>query len=293
MNGTNSSDKIIFTVTAEYDNSDIKSFLRKECKISSRLLKKLKLIYNGILLNGKHAYVTHTINTGDTITLTLPSSSTNVVCSEMQIDVLYEDDEIIIFDKPAGVTVHPVHDYVDNTLANFAMYHARKNNKSYIFRAINRLDKDTSGCVVCAKNAYIANLIKNSVNKTYFAVCEGVIEKSGTINKQIRLKSDSKMVREAVFEGGKESITHYKPISGNSMHTLLEINLETGRTHQIRVHMSDMGFPLAGDDLYGGSLEFISRQALHCGRVTLINPVTKKLIDISSKIPDDMMNVLK
>ncbi len=280
--------KLIFNVDKDYDGSDVKTFLRKKHGVSSRLIKKLKTQQNGILLNGDRVFVTHYLRKGDIVTLNLPEKQTSVVPSKMDVDVLYEDEYIIVFDKPANMTVHPVHEYVDNTLANFAMYHAQQKGESYIFRAVNRLDRDTSGCVLCAKNAYTANLLKNNVHKTYYAVCQGDVAQSGTVNKQIALKPDSKIVRHTVESGGKPSVTHYTPVKRVGKHTLLEITLETGRTHQIRVHMSAVGHPLAGDDLYGGSMEHINRQALHCGKLIIDLPAYKTPITVESPIPEDM-----
>ena len=280
--------KLIFTADNDYDGSDIKTFLRKKHGVSSRLIKKLKMLENGIMLNGERAFVTRRVSEGDIITLNLPLKETSVVSSEMSVDVLYEDKYIIVFDKPSNMTVHPVHEYVDNTLANFAMYHAANMGESYIFRAVNRLDRDTSGCVLCAKNAYVANLLKNNVKKVYYAVCEGDITESGTINRQIALKPDSKIVRCTVDSGGKPSVTHYSPIKRDGKHTLLEITLETGRTHQIRVHMSYIGHPLAGEDLYGGDTECIKRQALHCGKLIIDLPVYKTPVTVESPMPEDM-----
>ena len=288
MSGNN---KLIFNVDKDYDGSDIKTFLRKNHGVSSRLIKKLKTQENGILLNGERVFVTHILRKGDVVTLNLPPKQTGVVASKMTVDVLYEDEYIIVFDKPSNMTVHPVHEYVDNTLANFAMYHAKQKGESYIFRAVNRLDRDTSGCVLCAKNAYIANLLKNNVHKTYYAVCEGDIAQCGTIDKQIALKPDSKIARCTVESGGKPSVTHYTPVQRDGKHTLLEITLETGRTHQIRVHMSDMGHPLAGDDLYGGGTQYIKRQALHCGKLVINLPVYDAPIVVESPLPEDVRKI--
>ncbi len=284
-------DKLIFTVDKDYDGSDVKTFLRRGKGVSSRLLKKLKAQPDGILLNGEHVFVTRSVCEGDKITLVLPKKESVIPADNLHVNVLYEDEYIIVFDKPSNMTVHPVHEYVDNTLANFAAYYAQCKGESYIFRAVNRLDRDTSGCVLCAKNAYTANLLKGNVSKKYYAVCEGTIERPGTVNKQIALKPDSKIVRQTVETGGKPSVTHYVPIKCDNRHTMLEIALETGRTHQIRVHMADMGHPLAGDDLYGGSMNLISRQALHCGSVEINLPCYKKPLTVTSPIPDDMRKI--
>lgn len=292
MNRTNSYNSILFKVPEKYDGSIIKHFLRRECEVSARLLTRLKLEPKGILLNGEHARVTKEIHEGDEVTLNIPEKETSVEVNNLDINILYEDESIIVFDKPAGVTVHPVRDYVSNTLANFAMYHARQKGENYIFRATNRLDKDTSGCVLCAKNAYVSDILKNNCEKTYYAVCEGEILEKGTINAQIKLKDDSIMEREVVELGGKTAITHYEPIINGNNHTLVKLNLETGRTHQIRVHMSHIGHPLAGDDMYGGSLNYIKRQALHCGEIIIKLPYKNEIVKVESKLPGDMKGLV-
>ena len=207
-----------------------------------------------------------------------------------KLDILYEDDYILIVNKPYSMPVHPVKQHQSDTLANIVAYYAQNSGKEFTFRAINRLDKDTSGIVFIAKDRYTANAVKFALNKTYFAVCSGIINENGTVNAPIALKKDSKMVRE-VTPDGAESITHYKVLAKGEDCTLVSLVLETGRTHQIRCHMAYLGHPLEGDDLYGGRLDKIQRQALHCGKLDFVHPITKQPITVTAPIPDDMKNI--
>lgn len=283
--------RIKFTVNEDYDNKLVKEFLRRKCEVSSTLLTQLKLIENGITRNGEHIRAVDMLHLGDEVVITLPDDINNITPVNLPIDILYEDEHIIIFNKSPFMAVHPVHGHIDDTLANAAAYYAGNRGEVWTFRAINRLDRDTSGALLAAKNAYAAAKLPKSVKKKYIAVCEGILENSGTVDKPIRFKEGHSIQRE-VGEGGVSAVTHYKPIEWGNNHTLVEFELETGRTHQIRVHMAYLGYPLAGDDMYGGSLEFINRQALHCGEVSFIHPITNEFMRIESRLPKEFAEVL-
>ncbi len=278
---------IEFTVPDRFDNITVKTFLRKNCGISSRMLTQLKREKDGILRNDKNIKAIERLRKGDRVVIHLPDEDNNIVPVKGDLNILYEDEYIIILDKPFGVPVHPTKIHQLDTLANFLSYRQNELGENYKFRAVNRLDKDTSGIVIIAKDKYTAyNLFKN-VDKTYYAVCEGIIDESGTIDKPIKLL-EGHSIQRVCGEGGLNSITHYKPLLIKNNHTLLEIKLETGHTHQIRVHFSSIGHPLAGDDMYGGSLKYIERQALHCGEISFIHPITFNEIRISSELPYDI-----
>ncbi len=284
--------KIKFTVNEEYDGKLVKEFLRRGCGVSSTLLTRLKLVENGIARNGVHIRSVDRLNVGDEIVIALPDDENDITPINLPIKIIYEDDHVIVFDKAPFMAVHPVHGHIDDTLANAAAYYAKTKNEIWTFRAINRLDRDTSGALLAAKNAYSAALLPKSVRKKYIAVCEGIISSSGVIDAPIRLKEGHSIQRE-VGEGGVRAVTRYDPIKIGKYHTLVEFELETGRTHQIRVHMSDIGHPLAGDDMYGGSLDNISRQALHCGEISFIHPITGECLTIASPLPKDMEELIK
>lgn len=283
--------KITFTVDENYGGRTVKDFLRQKCGVSSSMLTQLKKYDDGILQNGCHVRSVDILRTNDIVTITLPQDETDVIPVELPVSVLYEDEHLIVFDKAPFMAVHPVHGHIDDTLANACAFYAMKKGEAYSFRAINRLDRDTSGTLLCAKNGYAAAKLSRNVSKKYIAVCEGVIDKSGTIDAPIRLMEGHSIQRE-VGAGGVRAVTHYKPVKVGNGHTLVEFELETGRTHQIRVHMSHIGHPLAGDDMYGGSLKYINRQALHCGEVRFIHPISEDEIVIQSKLPQEFEDLI-
>jgi 23S rRNA pseudouridine1911/1915/1917 synthase len=287
-----SSKKIEFIVPENLDNVSVNTFLRKECCVSARIIAQLKREKDGILRDNKNIKTIDKLNAGDKVILNLPDEENNITAVKGDLNILYEDDYIIAFDKPFGVPVHPTKVHQTDTLANFHSYRQKQLGENYKFRALNRLDKDTSGIVIAAKDKYTASYLFNRIDKTYFAVCEGVIKNPGTIDKPIKIK-EGHTIQRTCSDDGQKSVTHFIPICSNKNHTLLKIKLETGRTHQIRTHFSFLGHSLAGDDMYGGSLNYIKRQALHCGEVSFTHLFTNEKIVIKSDIPADMMNIIK
>lgn len=282
-----------FTVPAQYDNTQAKWFLRNYCNISVRLITALKLVPLGISRNGELLRVIDTVYESDIIQIKLPEDNNEIEPVDIPLDICYEDDHIIVLNKPPYMPVHPTHGHIDDTLANGVAFYLNNKNESFSFRAINRIDRDTTGLVLVAKHSYAAsNLVKN-VQKKYVAVCEGEILNSGTVDAKISLLPGHTIQRTAGTSDGVTAITHYKPILTKNRHTLVEFNLETGRTHQIRVHMSHINHPLAGDDMYGGSLEYIKRQALHCKTIIFLHPVTHKEITVTTDLPDDMQKIIR
>lgn len=283
-------DKLIFTVPLEYDNVNALSFLRSYCGLSSRMITRLKREKDGILMDGKILRTIDNVYADKIVKISLPTEKIGIEPIKGKLDILYEDDYILIVNKPYSMPVHPVKQHQSDTLANLVAYYAQSKGKEFTFRAINRLDKDTSGIVFIAKDRYTANAVKFALNKTYVAVCSGKITENGTVNMPIALKKDSKMVREVTADGSP-AITHYKVLAVGDGVSLISLVLETGRTHQIRCHMSYLGHPLEGDDLYGGSLERIQRQALHCGKLEFVHPITNENISVVAPIPEDMKNI--
>lgn len=282
---------ITFIVPSELNNIDAYTFLRKHCEISARTLSKLKRTNLGITRNGELLKTIDILHSGDIVELAMPDDINEIKPVEGELDILFEDKYILVVNKPPLMPVHPTKIHQEDTLANIISYYMNKNGEHYTFRAINRLDRDTSGCVLLCKDRYTANSLKNSVNKEYVAVCEGEISCSGTVSKGIKVM-EGRSIQRVVAEDGAHSVTHYYPLLFKNNHTLTRFVLETGRTHQIRCHMSSLGHSLAGDDMYGGSLLYIKRQALHCYRVSFIHPITKEKIDIKSELPADMCAVL-
>ncbi len=282
---------ISFTVPQNCDKIDTKTFLRKHCEISARTLSKLKRTKLGITRNNELLKTTDILSVGDVVVLSMPDDVNEITPIKGNLNILFEDDYIMVVDKPPLMPVHPTKIHQEDTLANIVSFYMRQKGEYYTFRAINRLDRDTSGCLLLAKDRYCANSLPNTVTKEYVAVCEGEITENGTVDKPIKVM-EGRSIQRIVADDGVKSVTHYFPLIYKNGHTLTKFILETGRTHQIRCHMSSIGHSLAGDDMYFGSLEYITRQALHCKKVSFTHPITNEHIEVVSNIPVDMCSVL-
>ncbi len=280
-----------FKVDETLDGISVQNFLRRHCNVSARLLTKLKRTENGITRNGEPIRSIDTLRGGDMVILSMPDDRNEIIPVDLPVEVVYEDDTVIVFNKPPYMPVHPVHEHRLDTLANAAVYYSRAKGENYAFRAVNRLDRDTSGLVLCAKSSYAVTFLAKNTDKIYTALCEGIIIGSGTIDQPIRLKEGHTIQREAA-DNGVRAVTHYQAVVSCRQHTLVEFVLETGRTHQIRTHMSWFGHPLAGDDMYGGSLDYFDRQCLHCSKLTFVHPKTHEKTIVTSP-PDDWLSELK
>ena len=284
--------ELTFVVPKQYDGAKLKSFLRGPCEVSVGILTRLKWVYDGITINGEHAYVTKTIFDGDVVRLKLPETESNVEPYPLPLSIVYEDPDVMVINKPSFMPVYPTPGHDRDSLANAVAYEMERRGEEFAFHPIYRLDKNTSGLLVLAKHCYSASLLAFGVEKRYYAICEGVLQGADTIDAPIRLKEGHGIQRE-VGEGGQKAVTHWKALETKNHHTLLEISLETGRTHQIRVHFSAIGHPLAGDDMYGGSRESLSRQALHCGYAAFQHPVTKEVMEFRLPLPKDLEEFFK
>ena len=280
-----------FTVTPEYDGKKVQNFLRGNVHISSRLLGKLKHFDDGLLLNGRHIRTIDIIRTGDLLTVNIPEDSAPAEPSNLKVIIPYEDEDVIVAEKPPFMTVHPTRNHQGDTLANAVAAHLESEGKKAAFRPINRLDRDTSGLVVAGLNTYSASRLTGNIRKVYMAVVCGKLEGSGTIDAPIRRQNERYIFRE-VGEGGERAVTHWEAVKTDGELTLLKIRLETGRTHQIRVHFAYIGHPLVGDTMYGKADEKINRQALHCAAVSFEHPVSGKKIEIMSELPEDMKKLI-
>lgn len=278
-----------FIVDKDFGKLNVGRYLRTYCSVSARTLAKLKRIQGAILLNDEPARAIDAVKLGDKISIKIPSGiSEGVVPVDIPVEVVYDDEYIIVLNKPPFMPVHPTKIHQDDTLANALCFYAQSRGEQYTFHAVNRLDRNTSGLVIVAKDRHTASIMsQQSIVKHYTAFVMGKISEKGTVNAPIALSENSKIVR-SVTPTGKIAITHYEPITSKEDFTVLKLILETGRTHQIRCHMSYIGHPLLGDDLYGGSLESINRHALHCGYVSFNHPITDEFIELSIDLPDDM-----
>lgn len=276
-----------FTVTPELDGITVEEFLRRHHFVSRRLITALKRTDGGITRNGEFVRTIDKVKCGDIISLQTESDSPLEPNGLLYAELVYDDDYVAVFNKPANMPMHPSHLHQGDTLGNYFSYLFPDKT----FRAVNRLDRDTSGLCVCAKSRYTANLLQGNVKKTYYAAVTGTIQNSGTIDAPIAREKESIITR-CVREDGQRAVTHYKPILRGSGSTLLEIDLETGRTHQIRVHMAHIGLPLIGDTLYGED-RTIQRQALHCGKISFTHPQNGKLITLEVPLPNDIQSLFK
>lgn len=294
------SKQLVFNVADEFDGITVNDFLRAKCSVSYRLIKKLKRVPMGITSNGEHIRTIDLLHGGDVVILNLPDDENPTEPNSIPIDIIYEDDSVAVINKPYGMPVHPSRDHVDDTLANaFSAHLIERGESNSAFRVINRLDRDTTGLVLTAKNAHAAAMLHGHTDKVYYAICQGILKGSGTIDAPIRVMEGHGIQRE-VGEGGIRAVTHWRAVQNmqitapnGSIHklTLLEIHLETGRTHQIRVHFTSLGMPLAGDDMYGGSWDLIQRQALHCGQLSFNHPITGQPMHFSAPLSSDMASL--
>lgn len=278
---------ITFKISEENDGCQIRDFLRS-FGVSASLITRLKQTENGITVNGEFKRAIDTIKAGDELTISIASKGHMPSPTKMDVEIVYEDEDIIVLNKPPLLPVHESRNHIGDTLSNFVAYYI---NEDTAFRAVFRLDRDTSGLVLVAKNELAASKLAGKIDKDYYAVVNGIIENSGTVDAPISRCGDS-IIRRTVSENGERAITHYEPISYRNNATLLKLKLETGRTHQIRVHMEHIGHTLLGDSLYDGNCTRISRQALHCKDIYFIHPITNEKMHISSDFPDDMKGVI-
>ena len=276
-----------FLVEEALDGITVQHFLRRHCQVSARLLAKLKRTENGMTVNGQPVRSIDILHGGDVIELIFPQDNADIQPVCLPLDIIYEDDALLAVNKPPFQPVHPVHEHRTDTLANAVMYYRQNRGETYTFRAVNRLDKDTSGLVLIAKSSYAHTFLAQHTEKRYIALCEGELQGSGTIDTPIR-RQEGSIIRRETGEEGRPSVTHYTVLQTAFGHTLLSVWLETGRTHQIRTHFASIGHPLAGDDLYGGHRTIFRRQCLHCAALTFVHPLTRETIRLQCA-PEDWL----
>ncbi len=290
-------------VNEKENNKTVELILRRQFGFSAKLMTKLKLS-GALRINGKICRSVDRVVSGDIITADLSenTASEGIVPCRMELEILYEDDFITVVNKPGGLAVHPSIGNYDSTLANGIMYYWSQKGEYHNYHIVNRLDKDTSGICVIAKNRFahgvLSGQIKNKIFKRkYTAIVHGsVVPDNGSIEIPIR-REESSIIKRVAAHDGKYAKTNYKTVGlvGNGKYTMLEIELETGRTHQIRVHFSHIGHPLVGDWLYGNGDEekdIIKRHALHAGEISFIHPVTKMEMVFKSELPEEILGII-
>ena len=280
-----------YTVPPAYEGETVQNFLRRDCGLSWRMVVKLKQVEQGITADGTALRTIDRLHAGQEVVLRLPDDTVRVEPMDLPLTVAYEDEHLLIVDKPPYLAVHPSAGKTDPTLANIVVAHYEREGQHHAFRPVNRLDRNTSGLLLAAKNAHAAYSLAGKTEKQYLAIVLGRLEGSDVIDAPIRIKEGCCITRE-VGEGGKESVTHWQALAGDGQVTMVRLWLETGRTHQIRVHMSSIGHPLAGDTMYGTDDTVMPRHALHCAVMSFVHPVTGEPVRADSLLPADMQEVL-
>ncbi len=303
---------LTLTITPELAGLEVNTLLRRHLGLSGTVLRRVKWLEDGITLDGVRVNVRVRAAEGQTLAVRLTSpeqsppllsqpdplrrasAGSPVVPAEGPLDIAYEDPDIIVLNKAPGVLVHPGHGHFDDTLGNFLMYYYKMSGEESGFHPVHRLDKGTSGLLVAAKHPHAQEKLKNQLHtgdfrRVYLAVCDGIPpEPAGMIDAPIGPAEGSLTARE-VRPDGKPARTHYKVVRTWGSRALVELELETGRTHQIRVHMAHIGCPLTGDFLYGAEDKaLIGRPALHSARLELTHPVTGERLAFSVPLPADM-----
>lgn len=305
-----------YTISDDAVGMTIRDFLYKK-GYSRQNLIALKKIKESILLNGKWEYVNSKLQPGDHLRIHLVEADYNeqIVPVNLPFNIIYEDEDIMVINKPANMPTHPSLNNYDNTLANAAAYYFKELNIPYTFRCINRLDKDTTGLTILAKHmvsaGILSNMVKNrEITREYRAIVSGIIpNESGTIDAPIGRVNDSLITRQIDYVSGERAVTHYHKLEATDTISYVSLTLETGRTHQIRVHMASIGCPLLGDYLYHpaymknerileqkvealGKFPDIPRQALHAYRLVFLHPITGKQLAFTAPLPNDMQRIL-
>ena len=276
----------------KYQN--INQILKQEFHISARLLHKL-IVSKQVLLNGSIVDTRSLVTNGDIVIIDLDfeEESENIVSTPMKLDIVFEDDGLLILNKPAGIAVHPSILHYENSLSNGIKFYFESIGLKRKIRPVNRLDLNTSGLIIFAKNEYIQECLIQQMNnhifqKEYIAIVSGYFDQPcGTINLPIARKENS-IIERCISSDGQEAITDYSVIKTFPEYSVVKCTLKTGRTHQIRVHMAAIGHPLLGDTLYGVSSPFINRHALHSYRICFIHPISHEKLEFICKLPKDM-----
>ena len=287
-----------YTIPEEFHNRSLLEFLKHK-KYSSQIITHLKRTEEGILLNGVWARVRDKLQTNDILTIQLieETSSENIVPSKLPLAIVYEDEDLLIINKESNRPIHPSQGNYDNTLANAVAYYFQEKNEYFTYRCVNRLDRDTTGLLIIAKHMYSASLLsdmvhKREIHREYLAIASGKVPSEGTIIAPIARVDGSTIERQVDEEQGEYACTHFQTLEYKNGYSLVKLELETGRTHQIRVHMKHIGHPLPGDFLYNPDYSIIKRQALHSYRLRFIHPITGNECCFTAELPEDMKQFL-
>lgn len=308
--------KRIFTyqITPADAGQNIEQFLKKQ-GFSRQNIIDLKKMPESILVNSVWEHVNYPLKISDTLKICIDEkeSSHRILPVKLPLDIIYEDEDLLVVNKPAGMPIHPSFNNYENTLGNAVAWYYQSRNIPFVFRCINRLDKDTTGLTIIAKHMVSASLLSQmtadrKIHREYLAIVhDNNLPDTGTICAPIGRKENSAIERRVDFAHGARAVTHYQVLKRKNGYALVSLLLETGRTHQIRVHMQYMNCPLAGDTLYnpseiayaaslsenGTDMRILKRQALHSARLEFEHPITKEMMCFTEELPEDMKCFLK
>ena len=278
----------------------VEQFLRRK-RYSGQNLSEIKRMPKSILVNGVHYYMRQELSTGDHLQVRIceTQNSEKIPPTKLPLDIVYEDEDLLVLNKPAGMPIHPSLNNYTNSIANALAYYFQSQGKPFIFRCCNRLDRDTSGLTIVSKHLVSGSILSDmtkyrEVHREYLAIARGSVTPSeGTIQAPLGRKEGTIIERTADWEHGEEAATHYKLVKEANGHSLVSLRLETGRTHQIRIHMKHLGYPLIGDYLYNPDMEYMTRQALHSHHMEFTHPITGEHMSFTAPLPEDMARVMQ
>lgn len=287
---------VLYQINGLEKPQKISGFL-KEKGYSRQNLVDLRKDEQAICLNGTYVHMNHMLAEGDVLTVWIreTENSGQIRPVKLPFAIVYEDEDLLVINKPAGMPVHPSRGNPENSLGNALAWYFKEQGVPFVFRCINRLDRDTTGALILAKNPLSAAILsvqmkKRQILRTYLALVDGLLPDSGTINAPIARMEGSVITREVNFGTGESAITHYERLAAGKEYSLAELHLETGRTHQIRVHMKYIGHPLPGDYLYNPDYRRINRQPLHSYQLEFTHPTTGKVMLFTAPLPIDFIS---
>lgn len=278
----------------------VEQFLRRK-RYSGQNLSEIKRMPKSILVNGVHYYMRQELSTGDYLQVRIceTQNSEKIPPTKLPLDIVYEDEDLLVLNKPAGMPIHPSLNNYTNSIANALAYYFQSQGKPFIFRCCNRLDRDTSGLTIVSKHLVSGSILSDmtkyrEVHREYLAIARGSVTPSeGTIQAPLGRREGTIIERTVDWEHGEDAVTHYKVVKEANGHSLVSLRLETGRTHQIRIHMKYLGYPLIGDYLYNPDMEYMTRQALHSHHMEFIHPITGEHMSFTAPLPEDMARVMQ
>lgn len=278
----------------------VEQFLRRK-RYSGQNLSEIKRMPKSILVNRVHYYMRQELSTGDHLQVRIceTQNSEKIPPTKLSLDIIYEDEDLLVLNKPAGMPIHPSLNNYTNSIANALAYYFQSQGKPFIFRCCNRLDRDTSGLTIVSKHLVSGSILSDmtkyrEVHREYLAIARGSVTPSeGTIQAPLGRKEGTIIERTVDWEHGEDAVTHYKVVKEANGHSLVSLRLETGRTHQIRIHMKYLGYPLIGDYLYNPDMEYMTRQALHSHHMEFTHPITGEHMSFTAPLPEDMVRVMQ